>query len=88
MKKILITFKVKNVNSWLSENTLEQLDNPSGIKVEFFVNTRSNLVGYVANIPDAESLDDILLNTTILSDLFKSNGVSIETYQILESMEI
>jgi hypothetical protein len=88
MKKILITFKVKDVNSWLSKNTFEQLANPLGIKVEFFVNTRSNLVGYVANIPDAESLDDVLLNTTILSDLFKSNGVNIDTYQILESMEI
>ena len=88
MKKILVTFHVKDVGLWLSNNTLRQIGKPLGIKFDLFINRRSKLVGYVAEIPDATSLDEILINTTILSDSFKTDGLKIENIEILESLDV
>jgi len=88
MKKILVTFQVKDVGVWLSNNTLRQIGKRLGIKFDLFINRRSKLVGYVAEIPDATSLDEILINTTILSDSFKTDGLKIENIEILESLDV
>jgi len=47
----------------------------------------SNLVGYVCNIPNNKFFEEIVQNTTLLSDSFKANGVLIETIEILELVE-
>ena len=84
--KILVTYRVKDVNWWLSNNTLEEIGNAYGIYFEIFRRKNSNLVGYIAEFQDAETLDEILLNTTTLSDSFRINGVIVETIEMLESV--
>ena len=84
--KILVTYRVKDVDWWLSYNTLEEIGNAYGIYFEIFRRKNSNLVGYIAEFQDAETLDEILLNTTTLSDSFRINGVIVETIEMLESV--
>ena len=87
VKRILVTYKVKDVNWWIKNNTLKQVGTPMGIKFHIFRKTHTNLVGYMAEILDVDLLDKILLHTTILSDSFKANGVLVETIEMLEEVE-
>ena len=87
MKKLLVTYKVKDAEWWLSNNTLDKVWGPMGIKLEIFAKKNSNLVGYVCNIPNNNFFEEIVQNTTLLSDSFKANGVLTETIEILELVE-
>jgi hypothetical protein len=87
MKKLLVIYKVKDVDWWILNNTLKQVGGSLGIKFQIFRKPYSNLVGYVAEIPDMDLLDGILTNTTILSDSFKANGVLVETIEMFEEIE-
>jgi hypothetical protein len=87
MKRLLVTYKVKDAHWWIVNNTLKQVGEPMGIKFHIFRKAHTNLVGYIAEIPDIDVLDKILLNTTILSDSFKANGVILETIEMFEEVE-
>jgi len=87
MKRLLVTYKVKDAHWWIVNNTLKQVGEPMGIKFHIFRKAHTNLVGYIAEIPDIDVLDKILLNTTILSDSFKANGVIVETIEMCEEEE-
>ena len=82
--KILVTYRVKDVDWWLTYNTLEKIGNAYGIYFEIFRRKNSNLVGYIAEFQDAERLDEILLNITSLSDSFRINDVIVKTIEMLE----
>jgi hypothetical protein len=87
MKKIMVIYKVKDVDWWILNNTLKQLGGSLGIKFQIFRKPYTNLVGYVAEILDIDLLDGILTNTTILSDSFKANGVLVETIEMFEEVD-
>ena len=86
MKKLLVTYQVKDADWWLLNNKLEQTVGHLGIRFEFFRKKNSNLVGYVAHIPNEDAMRDILLNTTTVSTRLKENGVILETIEILEAV--
>ena len=87
-KKILVIYEVKNVDWWILNNKLKQIGGSLGIKFQIFRKANTNLVGYIAEIPNVDLLDGILLNTTLLSDSFKAHGVIVETIEMLAEVEI
>jgi len=84
MKKILVTFNVKNIDTWFEGNTLEKEWSQLGVEIEFFRKRDAKLIGFIADISDEDLFDSALKNTTFLSTSFKSNGVLMETLEILE----
>ncbi|MEI7737296.1 MAG: hypothetical protein WCJ99_01085 [Betaproteobacteria bacterium] len=84
MKKILVTFNVKNIDTWFEGNTLEKEWGQLGVEIEFFRKRDAKLIGFIADISDEDLFDSALKNTTFLSTSFKSNGVLMETLEILE----
>jgi hypothetical protein len=86
MKKLLVTYQVKDPDWWLLNNTLEQTTRHLGFRFEFFRKQNTNIVGYVVEIPNEDDLTDILLNSTLISTKLNEHGVLLETIEILEAV--
>ena len=86
MKKMLVTYQVKDPEWWLLNNTLEQTTRHLGFRFEFFRKRNTNIVGYVVEIPNEDDLTDILLNSTLISTKLNEHGVLLETIEILEAV--
>jgi hypothetical protein len=86
MKKMLVTYQVKDPEWWLLNNTLEQTTRHLGFRFEFFRKRNTNIVGYVVEIPNEDDLTDILLNSTLISTKLNEHGVRLETIEILEAV--
>lgn len=86
MKKLLVTYQVKDADWWLLNNTLEDTVRHLGWRFEFFRQPNTNLVGYLVEIPKEDDLRDILFNTSLISDKLKEHGVLFETIQTLEAV--
>jgi hypothetical protein len=86
MKKLLVTYKVKDADWWVLNNKLEESVGHLGFRFEFFRQLNTNLVGYVVEIPDEDVLKDLLLNTTLVSQRLKEHGVLLETIETFESV--
>ena len=86
MKKLLVTYQVKDADWWLLNNKLEETVGHLGFRFEFFRKHNTNLVGYVVEIPNEDVLKDILLNSTLISTRLKENGVLLETIEVLEAV--
>jgi hypothetical protein len=87
MKKLLVTYQVKDADWWVLNNNLEQVFGPMGVTFQFFRTSNTNLVGYIAEIKDEEIFEEILFNTSLLVSSLRINGVIKETVEILESVE-
>ncbi len=86
MKKILVIYRVKDINYWMSNNILKTVWEPLGVKFQIFRQVDSNLIGYLAEINDQDLFDEVIKNSTLVSLSFKANGVITETIQILEQI--
>ena len=86
MKKMLVTYQVKDPDWWLLHNTLEQTTKHLGFRLEFFRKHNTNIVGYVVEIPNEDDLTDILLNSTLISTKLNEHGVLLDTIEILEAV--
>jgi hypothetical protein len=86
MKKLLVTYQVKDPDWWLLNNTLEQTTRHLGFRFEFFRKRNTNIVGYVVEIPNEDDLTNILLNSTLISTKLNEHGVLLETIEILEAV--
>ena len=86
MKKMLVTYQVKDPDWWLLNNTLEQTTKHLGFRFELFRKKNTNVVGYVVEIPNEDDLTDILLNSTLISTKLNEHGVLLETVEILEAV--
>ncbi len=86
MKKLLVTYQVKDPNWWLLNNKLEQTTEHLGFRFEFFRKKNTNVVGYVVEIPNEDDLTNLLLNTTLVSTRLNEHGVLLETIEILEAI--
>ena len=86
MKKLLVTYRVKDVEWWIMNNTLAQVWGPMGINCHLFRQKNTNLVGFMAEIADEDLLDEVLQSSTLLSKSFKANGVMTETMEMLEEV--
>ncbi len=86
MKKMLVTYQVKDPDWWLLNNTLEQTTRHLGFRFEFFRKRNTNIVGYVVEIPNEDDLTDILLNSTLISTKLNEHGVLLDTIEILEAV--
>ena len=86
MKKMLVTYQVKDPDWWLLHNTLEQTTKHLGFRFEFFRKHNTNIVGYVVEIPNEDDLTDILLNSTLIYTKLNEHGVLLDTIEILEAV--
>jgi predicted secreted hydrolase len=86
MKKLMVTYQVKDPDWWFLNNTLEQTTAHLGFQFEFFRKRNTNVVGYVVEIPNENDLTDLLLNSTLISTKLKEHGVLFETIEILEAV--
>jgi predicted secreted hydrolase len=86
MKKMLVTYQVKDPDWWLLHNTLEQTTKHLGFRFEFFRKHNTNIVGYVVEIPNEDDLTDIFLNSTLISTNLNEHGVLLDTIEILEAV--
>ena len=86
MKKLLVIYRVKDINYWMSNNILKTVWEPLGVKFQIFRQVDSNLIGYLAEINDQDLFDEVIKNSTLVSLSFKANGVITETIQILEQI--
>jgi hypothetical protein len=86
MRRLLVTYQVKDADWWLLNNTLEDTVGHLGWRFEFFRQPNTNLVGYIVEIPKEQDLKEILLNSTLISDKLKEHGVLMETIQTLEAV--
>jgi hypothetical protein len=86
MKKLLVTYQVKDPDWWLLNNKLEQTTAHLGFRFELFRKKNTNVVGYVVEIPHEDDFTNILLNTTLISTRLNEHGVLLETIEILESV--
>lgn len=86
MKKLLVTYQVKDADWWLLNNTLEDTVKHLGWRFEFFRQPNTNLVGYLVEIPKEDDLQEMLFNTTLISDKLKEHGVLFETIQTFEAV--
>ena len=86
MKKMLVTYQVKDPDWWLLNNTLELTTKHLGFRFELFRKKNTNVVGYVVEIPNEDDLTDILLNSTLISTKLNEHGVLLETIEILEAV--
>jgi hypothetical protein len=84
MKKILVTFNVKDMETFFEDNTLEEEWGQLGVGIEFFRKRDAKLIGFIAEISNEDLFDSALKNTTFLSTSFKSNGVLMESLEIFE----
>jgi len=87
MIKLMVTYQVKDPDWWLLNNKLEQATAHLGFRYELFRKKNTNIVGYVVEIPYENDLNDILLNTTLVSTRLKEHGVLLDTIEILESVK-
>jgi len=86
MKKLLVTYQVKDPDWWILNNKLEQTTGHLGFRFELFRKKNTNVVGYVVEIPNENDLTEILLNTTLVSNRLNEHGVLLETIEILEAV--
>ena len=86
MKKVLVTYQVKDPDWWVLNNKLEQATAHLGFRYELFRKKNTNVVGYVVEIPNEDDLTDMLLNTTDISKRLNEHGVLLETIEILEAV--
>jgi hypothetical protein len=84
MKKILITFKVSDISSWTKNNTIKKEWTQKGFSIEFFRKRDANQLGFTAEISDEQTFNEMIKNSTFLSSSLKTNGVLMETLEILE----
>ena len=84
MKKFLVTYRVKDPDWWLLNNTLQESTEHLGWRFELFRQPNTSLVGYLVEIPNEDDLKDMLLNATQISDRLKEHGVLLETIQTLQ----
>ena len=86
MKKLLVTYQVKDADWWLLNNKLDETVGHLGFRFQLFRKKNTNLVAYVVEIPNEEDLTDLLVNTTDISSRLNEHGVLLETIQILEGI--
>ena len=86
MKKLLVTYQVKDPDWWVLNNKLKQTTAHLGFRFELFRKKNTNVVGYVVEIPNEDDLTDLLLSTTLISTRLNEHGVLLETIEILESV--
>jgi hypothetical protein len=86
MKKVLVTYQVKDPDWWVLNNKLQQATAHLGFRFELFRKKYSNVVGYVVEIPNEDDLTELLLNTTDISTRLNEHGVILETIEILEAV--
>jgi hypothetical protein len=86
MKKILVTYQVKDPDWWVLNNKLQQATAHLGFRFELFRKKNTNVVGYVVEIPNEDDLTDLLVNTTDISTRLNEHGVLLETIEILEAV--
>lgn len=86
MKKLLVTYQVKDPDWWVLNNKLQQTTAHLGFRFELFRKKNSNIVGYLVEIPNEDDLTDILLNSTLISTKLNEHGVLLETIEILEAV--
>ena len=86
MKKVLVTYQVKDPDWWVLNNKLHQATAHLGFRFELFRKKNTNVVGYVVEIPNEEDLTDLLVNTTDISTRLNEHGVLLETIEILEAV--
>lgn len=86
MKKLLVTYQVKDPDWWLLNNKLEQTTAHLGFRFELFRKKNTNVVGYVVEIPNEDDLTELMLNTTLISTKLNEHGVLLETIEILEAV--
>jgi hypothetical protein len=87
MKKILITFQVRDISSWPINNTIEKEWTQKGFNIEFFRKRDANQLGFTAEISNELLFDEMIKNSTFLSSSLKANGVLMETLEILELIQ-
>ena len=87
MRKLLVTYQVKDADWWLLNNTLEKTVGHMGFRFEFFRQPKTNLVGYIVEVSDEDAFKEVLFNSTIISDKLKEHGVLMETIQTLEAVK-
>jgi hypothetical protein len=87
LKKILVTHKVKDVEWWLANNSIEETWGKMGFKYEIFTQKHNNTVAIFAHAPTPDIVEFILTNTTLATTSMKADGVLIETLQIFEHHE-
>jgi len=87
LKKILVTHKVKDVEWWLANNSIEETWGKMGFKYEIFTQKYNNTVAIFAQAPTPDIVEFILTNTTLATTSMKADGVLIETLQIFEHHE-
>ena len=86
MKKILVTYQVKDPDWWVLNNKLQQATAHLGFRYELFRKKNTNVVGYVVEIPNEDDLTDLLVNTTDISTRLNEHGVLLDTIEILEAL--
>ena len=86
MKKLLVTYQVKDPDWWLLNNKLEQTTAHLGFRFELFRKKNTNVVGYVVEIPNEDDLTELMLNTTLISTKLNEHGVLLETIEIPEAV--
>lgn len=86
MKKVLVTYQVKDPDWWVLNNKLQQATAHLGFRFELFRKKNTNVVGYVVEIPNEDDLTDFLVNTTDISTRLNEHGVLLENIQILEGI--
>jgi hypothetical protein len=84
MKKFMVTHRVKDVDWWLANNSIEEVWGKMGVKFEIFTRKDSDTVAIVAETPYDGFIDFVLTNTTLATISMKADGVLIETIQIFE----
>jgi hypothetical protein len=85
MKKLLVTYQVKDADWWLLNNKLDETVGHLGFRFQLFRKKNTNLVAYVVEIPNEEDLKDLLLNTSLITSRLKEHGVLLETIEVLEA---
>jgi len=86
VKKVLVTYQVKDPDWWVLNNKLQQATAHLGFRFELFRKKNTNVVGYVVEIPNEDDLTDLLVNTTDISTRLNEHGVLLETIEILEAV--
>jgi hypothetical protein len=85
MKKLLVTYQVKDADWWLLNNKFDETVGHLGFRFQLFRKKNTNLVAYVVEIPNEEDLKDLLLNTSLITTRLKEHGVLLETIEVLEA---
>jgi len=83
----MVTHRVKDVDWWLANNSVESVWGKMGVKFEIFTQKNSDIVAIVAEAPYDGFIDFVLTNTTLATNSMRADGVLTETLQIFEQFE-